>query len=277
MASKITTHSNFSVRLCLNWGVLDRITAAFGAFSLAKVCRAFRDSVQRVLQGEWATFPLQNYPHIQNIARRLGVPRDVAGIESYYNAALDMVRNFRGTDDYVQRLTAFSPARVAVSLESALQRAENDSNLMKIGRRICQAIAEATGRSLVGASSAAVMRSYLLGAAMFRRIEELDLSNLGLTAIPEELAAWLPQLRSLDLSNNQLTSLPDTFLSNAPQLQSLNLSGNRISSLPPGFGNAWPWWLANRNRSLQDNPIILQLLQPSNRQQLRALMRKHCL
>ena len=86
---------------------------------------------------------------------------------------------------------------------------------------------------------------------------ELDLSGLGLTALPPEIGS-LTSLRKLDLSGNRLTALPPeigglTSLQNLDlvgnrltalpaeiggltSLQSLNLSGNRLTALPPEIG-----------------------------------------
>jgi hypothetical protein len=82
---------------------------------------------------------------------------------------------------------------------------------------------------------------------------ELDLSDLGLEAVPPELEhgnfiaaltlahnrlqdlpLWFERfnvLQHLDLSNNRLTVLPRVICS-IPQLKSLNLRGNELSSLP---------------------------------------------
>jgi len=61
--------------------------------------------------------------------------------------------------------------------------------------------------------------------------QELDLSGLGLTALPPEIAR-LTALQTLDLSGNQLSSLPPE-IARLTALQTLYLSGNQLSSLPP--------------------------------------------
>ena len=58
----------------------------------------------------------------------------------------------------------------------------------------------------------------------------LDLSGLGLTAIPDSLGQ-LPHLRGIYLSDNQFTVIPDSLLQ-LEHLQSLYLSRNRITTIP---------------------------------------------
>jgi len=63
---------------------------------------------------------------------------------------------------------------------------------------------------------------------------ELDLSGLGLTALPPEIGR-LTSLQSLNLSENQLTALPPE-IGGLTSLQSLGLRGNQITALPPEIG-----------------------------------------
>jgi hypothetical protein len=67
-------------------------------------------------------------------------------------------------------------------------------------------------------------------AAAANGSEELDLSELGLTELPDEL--WeLKQLTSLNLSRNQLTGVPDA-ISRLTSLTILNLSRNQLTEVP---------------------------------------------
>ncbi|MBD1865762.1 leucine-rich repeat domain-containing protein [Cyanobacteria bacterium FACHB-471] len=59
---------------------------------------------------------------------------------------------------------------------------------------------------------------------------ELDLSGMGLTELPEAIAA-LTQLQKLDLYRNQLTELPEAIAA-LTQLQKLRLSRNQLTELP---------------------------------------------
>lgn len=61
------------------------------------------------------------------------------------------------------------------------------------------------------------------------RVYNLDLSNQGLTAIPEEITRF-PKLRALKLSDNKLDSL-NSCLFELRQLRFLELSGNRIKQI----------------------------------------------
>jgi internalin A len=62
------------------------------------------------------------------------------------------------------------------------------------------------------------------------RRTRLDLSNLGLTELPESIAR-LSQLRWLFLDHNRLTTLPESF-AQLSQLQALSLSINQLATLP---------------------------------------------
>lgn len=63
---------------------------------------------------------------------------------------------------------------------------------------------------------------------------ELDLSDMGLTELPESLGK-LTKLLSLNLSQNQLTALSES-LSKLTQLQTLVLGGNQLITLPASTG-----------------------------------------
>jgi internalin A len=59
---------------------------------------------------------------------------------------------------------------------------------------------------------------------------ELDLSELGLTTVPNAITQ-LTNLHALDLNYNRLTSLPDA-ITQLTNLQTLNLSANELTALP---------------------------------------------
>lgn len=87
-------------------------------------------------------------------------------------------------------------------------------------------------------------------------VRDLDLSGLGLTALPEDLSK-LRDLQRLNLANNRLTRLPATFCdlkalvvldvsdnalttldgaAHLPRLEVLNAHRNRLTTVPHGFG-----------------------------------------
>jgi Holliday junction resolvasome RuvABC ATP-dependent DNA helicase subunit len=70
---------------------------------------------------------------------------------------------------------------------------------------------------------------------MESRAKTLDLSDIGLTEIPDEVKN-LSHLRSINLSENRLTELPD-FIGSCTSLKNLDVSYNRLSSLPQTIGN----------------------------------------
>jgi Leucine-rich repeat (LRR) protein len=66
--------------------------------------------------------------------------------------------------------------------------------------------------------------------AKLRRLEELGLTSLGLTSIPDALTT-LDHLDTLGLNYNRLTKLPDA-IGEMPALRELSIQGNRFVSLP---------------------------------------------
>ncbi|MCR4555560.1 MAG: hypothetical protein K5766_01980 [Alphaproteobacteria bacterium] len=66
-------------------------------------------------------------------------------------------------------------------------------------------------------------------------LEELDMSNLDLIAIPESIQN-LSNLRLLDLSNNSLEKLPES-IGDLRNLELLDLSNNSFTKLPESIGN----------------------------------------
>lgn len=73
-----------------------------------------------------------------------------------------------------------------------------------------------------------------VAAASRRHDRELDLSGLGLSALPDDLRlpSWLTGLR---LDGNRLTAFPDA-IENLTDLVSLNLSRNQLTSIPYAIG-----------------------------------------
>jgi internalin A len=86
--------------------------------------------------------------------------------------------------------------------------------------------------------------------------KELDLSLMGLTALPESLSQ-LTQLQWLSLLVNELTALPG-WLGQLTQLQWLNLDSNRLTALPESLGQLTQLqWLNLSNNRLTALPESL--------------------
>ncbi len=256
-------------RMCVTGyeDLLDTITTTSGVSPLAGVCKTFRSSVQRVLPQQWAEFPLERYPHIQHLSGTLGLPQNVADVQRYFDTARAMSLSF-GNTSYVRRTTDFSPAIVVPSLENALRRAENDYNLLKIAPRIRWAL-RIMGVVVAEPTTADQARLLLTSHHdTLANLQQLDLSDLGLTAIPEEFSALpLTNLHILNLGFNRLTSLAG-FPATVPQLQWLNLLHNQLTSLA-GFPAAIPQLQylnldLNQLASLAHFPVAVPQLQTLN-------------
>ena len=68
-----------------------------------------------------------------------------------------------------------------------------------------------------------------------KKIQNLDLSSLGLKAIPPQILKF-SQLRALCLHCNEIKNLPE-WLGNLSKLQYLNIAKNKIKTLPVSLGN----------------------------------------
>ncbi|CUI18167.1 hypothetical protein PNK_p0113 (plasmid) [Candidatus Protochlamydia naegleriophila] len=74
--------------------------------------------------------------------------------------------------------------------------------------------------------------------AALKTITEIDLSQTGMTVVPEELNL-LTEVTSVSLDNNNIHMLPTNFGSAWAKLTSLHLGFNRIERLPANFGQEW--------------------------------------
>ena len=68
-------------------------------------------------------------------------------------------------------------------------------------------------------------------------LEEIDLSNNQLAAIPPNIFAYTPKLRIVILSNNTLGTIDLEVFHNLTNLQTLNMSGNNLDEnwIRPGI------------------------------------------
>jgi len=72
--------------------------------------------------------------------------------------------------------------------------------------------------------------------AKARETKKLDLSALGLRAIPRE-AMELHDLLELQVSNNQIYEIPEALFENCSKIERLGLAGNRLRALPRSVGS----------------------------------------
>jgi internalin A len=80
-----------------------------------------------------------------------------------------------------------------------------------------------------------------------KRQTNVDLSNRGLTALPDDFGS-LVNLKVLKLFNNQLTDLPESF-GGLSRLTTLDLAGNQLITLPDSFGSLLNLTTLNLNRN----------------------------
>ncbi len=100
--------------------------------------------------------------------------------------------------------------------------------------------------------------------------ESLDLSDLGLTSLPEMIGS-LTWLKRFDLDKNRLQTFPKSF-SELTLLESLDLSNNLLETLPESFGNLTSLEILilndNRLEKLPDSMVsltnLLMLYLPDN-------------
>ena len=69
-------------------------------------------------------------------------------------------------------------------------------------------------------------------------LETLELSDCGLTAVPQAVLSSMPGLRVLHLGDNGLKELPRDFGKSLPRLERLWLCGNRFAGVPRGLEGA---------------------------------------
>ncbi|XP_041640649.1 leucine-rich repeat serine/threonine-protein kinase 1 [Cheilinus undulatus] len=69
-----------------------------------------------------------------------------------------------------------------------------------------------------------------------RKLEELDVSDNGLSALPVSVMHWLKSLSILNVSRNKLSTFPDAW---ACPLKQCKASSNAIQSLPDSFSIFW--------------------------------------
>ena len=113
-----------------------------------------------------------------------------------------------------------------------------------------------------------LLYEYLARVETSYRTDHLDLSNLGLNAMPQEVPK-LSGLTGLSLANNRITSVQD--IQKLKHLVSLDLSHNQISSLIADFGTLTEM----RKLNLQSNKLTFLPLSMANMVNLQALDLDH--
>jgi Leucine-rich repeat (LRR) protein len=78
------------------------------------------------------------------------------------------------------------------------------------------------------------LETILTSLTQLKTLRELNLSKMGLRAVPQNLSE-LTRLTSLNLANNHLSALPEWLPTKLPNLRKLNLTCNQLHSLPATF------------------------------------------
>ncbi|HSW73445.1 MAG TPA: leucine-rich repeat protein [Chlamydiales bacterium] len=73
-----------------------------------------------------------------------------------------------------------------------------------------------------------------------RPMYDFDFTDLGLTAIPKELAAFKPYMAKVNFNKNSISLIPEGLFSDCPYLQILLICGNPLRNLPSDFFSKCP-------------------------------------
>jgi hypothetical protein len=225
--------------------ILQRILSFVNDVKLTRTCRDFLRATNALIEREWRQFHLTSFPYIERILFHPPLiadthrPKTVADLGKIYegiSAYCASQGNASLGDEARKKLKGgFLPQSFQV-LEDAARQAENDRNLTLIWPRIAVALI----RPATQKSAAEIKQWLRTHTNELARIEELDLSDLNLTMIPEEFATLaLPNLTELNLRRNQLKTLPNNFGENWYLLKMLALSVNQLNALPDNFGSNW--------------------------------------
>lgn len=121
---------------------------------------------------------------------------------------------------------------------SRLKRLDlSHNNIVDIPRNAFESIENLTYLNLSNNHHLAPMPSNIIGLLKFLQV--LDISNVGLRAVPSELFSKSPNLRSIYLKNNKISEISDGTFNDLRNLTNVDLSYNNIMIIKPGaFINA---------------------------------------
>ncbi len=143
----------------------------------------------------------------------------------------ELVKKFFSSLDPVQKLKNIDFSQLGDEMVNAWI-INRDNNLCKCWPKIAQLLNIEI--PLVNANQIRTWMLHKDNKQRLAQIEELNLSNLKLTSVPDEIT-YFSGLINLQLGNNQLTCLPDS-IGNLTKLQYLVLMYNQLTDLPDSIG-----------------------------------------
>jgi Leucine-rich repeat (LRR) protein len=205
----------------------------------SRTCKDFRRATEELIKREWSRFNIGSTPNFREILHPRHFLETGADLNKLYEGVYQKCTAMENPQLAVRAKEATSGSFKPVNfqrLEAAARQAENDWNLKRIWPDIAKKL-EIPLHPMTGDQIRASLRE---NEARFAGIHHLNLSELGLTMIPDEIASLaLPNLLVLNLSKNRLKALPHNFGVNWNQIQTLNLQRNQLSTLPDNFGANW--------------------------------------
>jgi hypothetical protein len=214
--------------LSIGKNALEMILSIADDVRASRTCRQFRRATEELIKRQWSPIRLEHFSHLQGLLAQ-NPPTNCRELSA-------AVRAMQGSYPHMtEALKTIRPSFAPRVFEDSIQR-ESDKNLALIWPRIAQALQI----PLLPGTCDQIRASLRENEAQLATITELDLSGLGLTMIPDEIASLdLPNVTSLNLSENRLRALPNNFGVNWNQLESLCLNRNQLTALPNNFGANW--------------------------------------
>lgn len=211
--------------------------------SIESTCKQWRkilkneDSLWLILQNGKTEFGIEN-----EIAKARDLERTPDRINCLKNDLIGRIKPFMKEQD-LSPLENMSPS---YSLFMKLLAYEKDFNLLtafedlaKNHQQLAQIFPASSFNELKIAQKATQLRSLLkANKEKLETVNEINLSNKGLSQIPEELNLFA-NVTSVQLAMNSIREISSNFGSNWRELKVLHLNDNKIEVLPENFGNSW--------------------------------------
>lgn len=217
------------------------------------VCRVLRGCQGSLINNLWSSFKFNspliqgwlnqntsfgNKPRLLNGSpsgdQRLQLTRLLrSGMQRSANSApihpLSFEKMAKTTND--RNLVTMFPA-----IKRALQKSDPDKILPDVDTIVINPNKPDEIRAWIDAVVAVLKVRHPNGRPMF----DFDFTDLGLTAIPKELAAFKPYMAKVNFNKNRISLIPEGLFSGCPHLQILLICGNPLRNLPSDFLSKCP-------------------------------------